>query len=180
ERWVGAAPESAGERYGSGLDDWTLGQSADRRRDRWQGPQAGDHFFDFPLRFARRLRKEHLVVLGGEVRRKHPESGEVHLPRPDRFDDRREAPSDARDGDPVVRGAFGEAELVEAEGEHGWVSAVQVELAFVDLAEVREKIGLDTMGLADELARRGEKIGAVQRLERELHVGHARSANKAP
>ena len=85
------------------------------------------------------------MVLGSEVRREQPQPGEMHPSRSDRFDHCGQPPSDPGDGNPIVRGAFGETELVEAEGEHGGMSAVQIQLPVVDFSEVRQEIGLDAM-----------------------------------
>ncbi|TMA22598.1 MAG: hypothetical protein E6J88_13995 [Deltaproteobacteria bacterium] len=63
--------------------------------------------------------------------------------RSQRVDHRRQAARSARDQDPAVRGILGEGELADAKCKQRRKRRFQIELAFVDLGQMHEQVGLD-------------------------------------
>src|SRR5712692_8453325 len=90
------------------------------------------------------------------------------LPRAPRVDEGGQSPRCACHQDAIVRGTLGEPELAHAEREHRRERALEVELPFVDLAEVHQEICLDTSRILDELVRSDEELRAAERLENSL------------
>src|SRR3954470_24182986 len=104
------------------------------------------------------------------MRDEHAETSEMDLAGADGVDEDGKTLRRARHGDAVVGGVVGEAELIDAEGEHRGRRTFEVELACVDFSEVKEEIRLDDAGLAHESVRGGEEVGAAEFLER--WIGH--------
>jgi len=69
----------------------------------------------------------------------------VHLPRAEHLQDDRHAARGPGDVDPVAGDVLGKAELLDAVGEHRGERPVEVQLPLLDLAEVNEKCGIETV-----------------------------------
>jgi hypothetical protein len=74
----------------------------------------------------------------------------MDLPRLELLEESGDPPSRPGGGDPMISGGLGEVEHGGAVGEHGRAGLSEVELAGVDLGEVRDEFGLRGALLLDE------------------------------
>ncbi len=110
--------------------------------ERWRLGEGGEPRHDLlhlrPLHPASRL-EDAPVVLGREVRAEQPDRREVDRAGGEELEDDGEAAGRARDLDAVVGLVLGEGEGVAAVGEERGVAGAQVDVAGVELGEVRDE-----------------------------------------
>ena len=108
------------------------------------------------------------------MRREKAQAGEMNATGAELIEDPGQAPPGASDGDAVVCGVLGKPQLLYAEGEHRGKAGLEIEPPFIDFAEMREEVGLEHMGSADDFARRGEQLRIAQGGESWIVDGHGR------
>src|SRR5205085_12540451 len=113
-------------------------------------PNASDNFFDLPVWFTGCFGEKLDMVVGSEMRRQDARAREVQLPCADGVDDRRQAPRRACHVNAVVSRVLRKSELGDAEGKHRGKRAFEVQLAFVHLSKVDEKVPFDETRLPSE------------------------------
>jgi hypothetical protein len=118
----------------------------------------GEHLLDRALAPVLRALDQLHLVLRAQVRRQQPHGRQVEFARANAVEQCRVRARGARGGDALVGAPLGEAQGVRAVREHRRVALTQVELAGVDLAQVREQIRLDGARPKGERTQRAKEI----------------------
>ena len=161
--------------WGFGRQTKRLWKPPDRCRHAWLRREASHELFDLALRLPCCLGQHKFMVLVSQMRHEQTQPGQMHPPAPEFLDQGWELPPRPRYRDPVVSDVLGAVELAHAKREHRGKGQVEIELALVDLGEVKKQLRLDDTRCSQERARRREKFTIPQALHRRMRLDHDRS-----